>query len=124
MREIKFRAWNPQSKEMHLPNEYNLLYRWFIPSKECTEYWESASAFKPVPIILMQYTGLKDKNGKEIFEGDIVENMNGDNRQILYTHNSFEMRLLNGNREKSGTIWWHSVEIIGNIHENKELLDS
>ena len=69
---------------------------------------------------VMQYTGLKDKNGKEIYEGDIIENLDTDLRQIKYCNNSFEMRLLNGNRDSNNTVWWTVVEVIGNIYENPE----
>lgn len=71
---------------------------------------------------LMQYTGMNDNNGKEIFEGDIVENLDLDKRIIVYCNNSFEMRLTNGNRESSNTVWYNAVEVIGNIYDNPELL--
>ncbi len=64
MREIKFRAWNGREKEMYLAGTY-------IPFEFCTV----ENGIQVVPCnnwTLMQYTGLKDKNGKEIYEGDIV----------------------------------------------------
>ena len=73
---------------------------------------------------LMQYTGLKDKNGKEIYEGDIIEKSAYDNDHLIgavqmingrwCTNESFNYDALN--------FPLHVVEIIGNIHENPELL--
>jgi uncharacterized phage protein (TIGR01671 family) len=57
MREIKFRAWNTADKSMHFPDWKELAVRAGLAEMK-----------------LMQFTGLKDKNGKEIFEGDIIFN--------------------------------------------------
>jgi hypothetical protein len=96
MREIKFRAWNNIKNKM----EYDV-------------YKEYKN--------LMQYTGLKDKNGKEIYEGDIVSN--GDFSFEVYQHDSGEWRagqycLWEYISEDGTENCW---EVIDNIYENPNL---
>jgi uncharacterized phage protein (TIGR01671 family) len=75
---------------------------------------------------LMQYTGLKDKNGKEIYEGDICKPVGLGMSHFetgvcsLYSKNNHHVWLPNGSSHNytDGSDW----EIIGNIHDNKELL--
>ena len=110
---IKFRAWDKEKKEMYnsQPNmfwdrEGNLTY----PPKEI---WE-----------LMQFTGLKDKNGKEIYEGDIVKI--GRSYQVSWDEKYLRWGVISeGVKEKFDFLWqdWKGgVEVIGNIFETPSLI--
>ena len=68
MREIKFRAWDIEAKEFKDMDEVTVDVQSDGTLCGC---WHDEDG--PWEVILMQYTGLKDKNGKEIYEGDIVE---------------------------------------------------
>lgn len=74
------------------------------------------------------YTGLKDKNGKEIYEGDIVRDEVAEEKYSLFEPAIFTVEWVEMGfllRDKSGTIWDYSLrgmEVIGNIYENPELI--
>lgn len=110
-REIKFRAWVAKSVEMIYEGWNGDM---FYSKREIFAQGEDAE--------IMQFTGDKDVTGKESYEGDIVENENGDKRLIKWAVTGFEMRLLDGSRDKTNnTIWWFKYTNIGNIYENPEL---
>ena len=121
MREIKFRVWDKVNGEMipwnRLLNGYNLR-NVFMRPEMCG-------------LILMQYTGLKDKNGVEICEGDIVETVyNGEVfvGVVVYDLNEVDFKVTDG-KEKYGRNFQYLAgndenEVIGNIYENPELLES
>jgi uncharacterized phage protein (TIGR01671 family) len=137
MREIKFRAYVPAERDMYYIEKGNQCWLQFEGDKVTLweEYeswcsgsgeWESSESIREIEDFkLMQYTGLKDKNGQEIFEGDICTCELGINDRldrkkfiVKYAHNSFILDSEYVTVEESFEYW----EIIGNIHENPELL--
>jgi uncharacterized phage protein (TIGR01671 family) len=112
MREIKFRAWcgtEVSSPFMQYSEQAERLDWFFTDIGECKE--------------LMQYTGLKDKNGVEIYEGDIMTaDKNSINSYIVkYVNNNFI--LSNRRNTLSSVLYFKEREVIGNIYENQELLE-
>jgi len=115
MREIKFRAWRKDTKQMY----DDVLFSNFKEEKEEYSLNGCIDMAQNTFFILMQYTGLKDKNGKEIYEEDIVKDKERIS-EVFFEEGMFR----HGNKTGSAavTLRLKNLEIIGNIYENKELL--
>lgn len=112
MREIKFRAWDYKYKETS--ESFNVLQPFEMINKRVA----NGDSFE-----LMQYTGLKDKNGKEIYEGDIVSFKDTKYEVIFHkSWGSFCVSALNFIQCSPFYSESTKYEVIGNIYENEELL--
>ena len=139
MRDIKFRAFDNKEKKWLCGYEYpNLggfsLYGEVMMMGEWAgildSYLMSRGTHKPEDLIVMQYTGLKDKNGKEIYEGDItrVHNEYGqiiservtEFKELIDEFEGFKIKIGMGFNINSDSA--SESEVIGNIYENPELL--
>jgi uncharacterized phage protein (TIGR01671 family) len=117
VRDIKFRAWHEHGKRMvYGPSDDIRSPSWVLTM--C-----SANKIEP-----MQYTGLIDKDGNEIYEGDIVKSVDEDLKPQIYTivwsetRACFDMKL--GYSARILFPLSHAMEVIGNIYENPDLLSN
>lgn len=135
MRELKFRAW----KKKHCPEMINISYIDWNEQVAGFKYRLSTTTYRddrePLSnLILMQYTGLKDKNGVEIYEGDVIgledrtarDSYVGDH-VIVWKDTALRGKQICSSGSYIGIDYWTSgkngYEVIGNIYENPELLD-
>ena len=128
----RFRAWNKATKEMYGADDIIAINFGKSEISVKTLFFERTNYYKFDDIVLMQSTGLRDKNGKEIFEGDILsietdeENVrvevSWDSKHALFV---FESKKYN-EKEALGELFEDSpypFKIIGNIYTNPELAE-
>lgn len=136
----RFRAWNKATKEMYGADEIiainfeekeicvqTIYFEQGLPDSRDLDYYDFDD------IVLMQSTGMRDKNDREIFEGDIVKVTDGDERTnfpdggigticdldeifVWYIDGQVHNGLFDISQE-------YYIEVIGNIYENQELLE-
>lgn len=111
-RPIKFRAWDVRNEVMWLRKPKQLVSEFFQLIEQDTEGGEQ--------FILMQYTGLKDKNGVEIYEGDILQGVAG-SYKVKWNNNTLNWVAYDGGN--LGLWAFNEPEVIGNIWEHPELLE-
>lgn len=126
-REIKFRAWNDHKKEWYAPELIKVSLDFSMIGLCCGPdhgyIFEDTTSWK---VIIQQYTGLKDKNGKEIYEGDILK-LNELNFEVMYVDGQYIATCPYYNKYH-----WPKFEhfarearcseVVGNVFENRELL--
>ncbi|RND62554.1 YopX family protein [Lacticaseibacillus paracasei] len=130
-REIKFRAWDHNTDTMMIPDNFEFCdgeICWIDAGREAGP--KSGNDGDPGQFEIMQYVGLHDKNGREIYEGDIVrtgkDNI-GDPEPMIGQVIMREGSWLIENEKKQETVDLFSEitsrEVIGNIFEDKQLLE-
>ena len=127
MREIKFRAFYPRDKMMYFVKGINWQTNTIRLHVDRNPRFEECH--------LMQYTGLKDKSGKEIYEGDVITDNSGRIWEIKWRESPVGFGLFILNEKKKGfdgrigrfttsmmDYQMADMEVIGNIYENSSLL--
>jgi len=127
MREIKFRAWNGKvmTNDFYIEPDGTV----FLDSYETYESQSSVIGFDdfvvyPKDYKLMQFTGILDKNGKEIYEGDILQS----EHSHMECHGKCKITVCwdeskNGWNFRPTVIDIYDMDVIGNIYESPELLE-
>lgn len=119
----KFRAWDKTDKELYLVDEINFNRGEFESIGDGITFLREADE-----VILMQSTGLFDKNGQEVFVGDIIKCTRGCPHEV-YLEKEYGGTYIGGMPAVylkgllSGYAWTGDEEIIGNVYQNHELLE-
>jgi len=129
MREIKFRAWDKSINCMMAVGEIHFCAGGLMAlgtGVHIGNGWAYRKDDLPCDVVLMQYTGIKDKCGKEIYEGDVLRSERTSLKyQVTWDEESASFTALCTDPQKDfymGAYSWVDSEIIGNIYDNPELL--
>ncbi|ORI00225.1 YopX family protein [Campylobacter concisus] len=120
MRKVRYRAWDKEVEKMFPVLEIDFVEGWVrMYSKIAGRHYNWLDN-----LVLMQYTGLEDKYGEEICDGDILTWENNIIAKVYYADDMAMFRcVIEGTEEFDLFVSNQEASIIGNIYENKELLD-
>lgn len=119
---FKFRIWNETKKYWEERAHISILYSCteLRIYKDTKEGWAQDAKQAGYKLVLEQCTGVKDKNGKLIYEGDIVKR-GSSIAEVYWDAPCYTIRKKDG---RICWLWGNLSEVIGNIHENPELLEA
>lgn len=137
MREIKFRVWDKHVKKMGKVTEiiFSNVQETLVKYQYINDYGKTIDEQSHIDdkghgvAKLLQYTGLKDKNGKEIYEGDIIDgkftDIGVDTGLVVFKGYGFKLEIPSVGDDDLVDLERNceSIEVIGNIYENPELLE-
>lgn len=117
----RFRAWDNAEKKMWNVETIYIEDEW-VKANDGSIYGTTKDLVRDY--VLMQSTGLKDKNGTEIYEGDIVKNIYDEIYVVKWLDAGFYLEeKYDGGFDYSELHFGDNKEIVGNIYENPELLE-
>ena len=138
-KELKFRVWDKTSESMLYQDDFERVELdtknkivTLIAEEESDKSHYVLDYEEDIEAEIMRYTGLKDKNGKDIYEGDIVSFYNDEeykfkstNALVIYDSAAFMLEHKKLGKEYLGEMDIENmcIKIIGNIYENPELLE-
>lgn len=122
MREIKFRVWSNQLNKLVYPSESGWFDKCFIGENGFYQTCQLGTALDKngKELEVMQYTGLLDKNGNEIYEGDILETSDKAKAKVIYSEKylAYYIEWLDVKSGLALSLWSSKeLEVIGNIYE-------
>jgi hypothetical protein len=128
MREHKFRAWDPQFNRWLLPEDITICGDGTVyVDRRGENGGDVIDTVQPPKVVLESFTGLKDKDGREIYEGDFCRFFSGSIREIIFNNGGFgyissgDFVGLAGHHHFDEIIIF--LEVVGNIYDTPELLN-
>ena len=133
---VKFRMWNKTLKQMCEVKTLSGQYAWGYPigQGESREQVVNTAHDLNDNAVLMQFTGLHDKNGKEVYEGDVVHWLGFDSKRYQVCYDRWGIPALAGIKDCEGGDFKEfemdynaapgRCEVLGNVWENPELMEA
>lgn len=131
MREIKFRAWDSATKDFWEPKPQGMIHFGIDSVPDFINHTHNESGRWERRFKIMQFTGLTDKNGVEIYDGDIVafwDDCGFDNfiqyltGKVVFNDGCFCFVSNDAYHNRYALTCTENVEVIGNIHQNPDLM--